>query len=282
MVTAQIPLQPLHETPDLTIDGILEAGSESLKLKLSTAVVERQADYLKSLGESFLRINLKSRLARLGYNLLLDYEAKIVLEGSNVICEVVLAHHMQQYRQGFNPLDLIVQQHEESKASGKKVRIAKVIGYSPDDVLTNEEIEKEIKNDKVTPLVPYRVYGDVLYLAFHNEVFEPNGRYGTDAIRSILMEENGRSQIDPYTKRRHTAEIIAKSGFGPITGTSILLGGFEALVLDPNVSGVKHSEARFLSHDHNHNGYAHLEFYGSNSHSRINEIGILVIRPKFV
>lgn len=277
MATAQIPL---HETPDLTIDDIVEANPKSLKLRLSAGIDKAQADYFKELGKLFLRVNLKSRLARLGYNIAVDGTAGPVLDGTEVSCDAALEHHMRQYGQGFNPLDLIVQQHEESKALGKRVRIAKVIGYSSDDVLTSEEIEKEIKNGRIAPLVAYRVYGNVLYLALHDEVFEPNGRYGIDTIRSILMEENGRSQIDSYTKKRHAAEIIAKSGFGPIAGTSVGLGGFEALVLDPNVVGVKHSEARFLSRSHD--SYVHLEFYGNNSHSRINEIGIMVIRPKFI
>lgn len=279
MVTAQMPL---HETPDLTIDDILESDQKRLKLRLSASIDKAQADYFNELGELFLRLNLKSRLARLGYNIAVDHTEAPVLDGTEISCDAALEHHMHQYGQGFNPLDLIVQQHEEGRASGKKVRIAKVVGYSPDDVLTSEEIEKEIKDGRIDPLVSYRVYGSILYLALHDEVFEPNGMYGSDAIRSILMEENGRSQIDLYTKKRHAAEIIAKSGFGPITGTSIRLGGFETLILDPNVPGVKHSEARFLSHDHNSNGYAHLEFYGSNSHSRISEIGIIIIRPKFI
>jgi len=276
MVTTKLPL---HETPDLTIDDILEANPKSLKLRLSAGIDKAQADYFKELGEMSLRLNLKSGLARLGYNITVDGTAKPVLGGAEISYDAALEHHIQQYGLGFNPLDLIVQQHEEGRASGKKVRIAKVVGYSPDDVLTREEIEKEIKDGRIDPLVAYRVCGNILYLALHNEVFEPNGRYGPDEIRSILMEENGRSQICLYTKKRYAAEIIAKAGFGLITGTSIDLGGFEAFILDPDVPGVMHSEARFLSH--NHKDYAYLEFYGNNGDVRIAEIGINLIRPRF-
>lgn len=269
----------LHETPDLTIDDILEVNLDSLRLRLSARIDEPQLSYLRGLEEGLLRPNLKSRLARLGYNLYLDSGTNPIFDGRDLFCDVVLIHHMEHYRQGFDPLELVIQHYKEGKRSGRIFKVAKVVGYYPKEVLTSEEIAKGIEESRIKPFVARRIEGNVLYLALLGEVFEPNGYYGADAVGSVLMKENGRSQIDTFTRKRQVDAIFAEYGLGPITGTSIEPGGFEAVILDPKVPNVKHSEARFLSHDHN--GYAHLEFYGNNGHVNIAEIGINLIRPVF-
>lgn len=277
METAQIAL---HETSDLTIEDVLEADPNHLKLRLKGRIYETQKPYFRFASQGgVLRINLKSRLARLGFNLAIEENSKPVLDGEEVYCDVTLVHHMEQYRQGFDPLELIVRHYESGKDSGNGVKIAKVIGYFQEEVLTSKQIGRGIWEGKIIPLVPHRVEGEVLYLALDNGIFVPNESYGADAARDILMEDNGRSRIDRLTRSISVEGIIAKNGFGPITGTSINPGGFEVDILDPNINGVSHSEARFLSYDHT--GYVHLEFCGHNGGQKISEIGVKLIRPQF-
>lgn len=270
----------LHETEDLTIESILETTPESLKVRLVAEVGKKQRDYFNSLGLKFLRINLNSSLARVGYNFAMNNEGNLYLDGKYIVCEIDLIHHIKSYRQGFDPLELIVQLHEIGEDSRKLLKVAKVVGFSPDDILTSDDIIEGIYDNKIIPADDYRI-GDkgILHLALFNEIIVPNGTFNKTTMENILKGHTNRSRIDAHTHKEHVDEILAKEGYGPVTGTAIVLNGYEALTLDPKVLGVKHSEARFLSYTHEN--YLHLEFHGDNE-DPITEIGIKLIKPLFL
>ena len=276
MVTAQ---KSLHETLDLEIEDIIQSTLESLTVRLGVDVDAEQMEYFGRIGLESLRPNLKSKLARVGFDL--DPEsAKIVVDGTHIDCQVDLAHNMEHYRQGFDPLELVVECYEEGKLSGVPVKVAKIVGYPPDDVLKSDEIQEGIGQGTIRPLVEYSVDGyGILYLVLDNTTFEPNGSYGRDVMKDILRGVTSRIGVNNHNTNGFVREKYVRERQGLLTGTSIRLQGYEVLILDPEVDYVKHSEARFLGLTHQ--DYAHLEFHGDNPYKPVAEIRIMLIRPQF-
>lgn len=280
MVTAQ---KSLHETEDLEIEDIIKSTPESLKVRLGVDVDAEQMEYFEKIGLEFLRPNLNSSLARVGFDLDVDLDvrtANISVDGTHITYEGDLVHRMEPYRQGFDPLELVVECYKDGKLSGVPVKVAKIVGYSSDDVLKSHEIQEGINQGTIRPLVGHYIDGyGILYLTLDNTIFEPNGSYGRDAMKDILMGVTSRIDVDNHNTNGFTKEKYVREGQGLVTGIGIELQGYEAWILDPQVPHVNHSEARFL--DLAHKDYVHLEFHGNNPYKPVAEIRIMLIRPQF-
>jgi predicted Rossmann-fold nucleotide-binding protein len=203
----------LLQSGDGVITKVTEANRHAISFQAAFELTDIFIDRLKHQAQHLV-FSERSRIARLGVNILGDAPSPERLEGSTLVLDLQASAVIQ----GYPGLDVL----RDLFTAG--LPVGRLVYLNPDALLTSEEVLEAINQSVIKLPASATISSDgSILISPHKVICSLKAGLDKEALRRILFRENGRELLNRVQIREPVRSVTIEPGKGVITTCSMYL-----------------------------------------------------------